>query len=460
MVPQAAVAAAAAAAAMTASNMGATPQGVAAAAAAAVHECFRWFAPCSATVVSLIERDVLTEPEAEGMALLAEELQRPPESFKDGLCASLAGHKEELHGGLSGLLEEHTAALQNFFEGHPAHLADYKEAQSVDFDCHRRETSAALDSLRAELASLCEVHKEHFAGHLESHRQEHSAVLHGFRAELVAQLAEQLAAVSALALRQAAQEGAAAAQLERCAALERGLQAALEAHTANLQSFKVDLNTSLAGHKVETGAFLQAFAEGHHARLAEHKEAQSAVLDNFRAELASHSGEHKEHIAGHLESHRQEHSAVLHGFRAELEAQLAQQFAAVSALALRQAAQEDFAAAQLERCAALVKTSEEGDRTASCEANPAAVDLHFDSDPLADLPTANLLVLIEVGTEALLGVDPSSEEVAKQLSQTLQRARAVVASRSPTGSVELTAAELPRPPEAARSRHARRRCRG
>ena len=172
-------------------------------------------------------------------------------------------------------------------------------------------------------------------------------------------------------------------------------------------------------------------------------------------------------IAGHLESHRQEHSAVLHGFRAELEAQLAQQFAAVSALALRLAAQEDLtedlaevlAAAQLERCAALVKTSEEGDRTASCEANPAAVDLHFDSDPLADLPTANLLVLIEVGTEALLGDDLGSEEVAKQLCQTLQRARAVVASRSPTGSVELTAAELPRPPEPprARSRHTRRR---
>ena len=69
----------------------------------------------------------------------------------------------------------------------------------------------------------------------------------------------------------------------------------------------------------------------------------------FRAELASQSGEHKEFFAGHLESHRQEHSAALHGVRAELEAQLAQQFAAVSALALRQAAQEDVAAAQLER---------------------------------------------------------------------------------------------------------------
>ena len=45
--------------------------------------------------------------------------------------------------------------------------------------------------------------------------------------------------------------------------------------------------------------------------------------------------------------------AALHGFRAELEPFLAQQSAAMSALALRQAAQEDVAAAQLERCAAL-----------------------------------------------------------------------------------------------------------
>ena len=58
-------------------------------------------------------------------------------------------------------------------------------------------------------------------------------------------------ALSALALRQAAQESAAAAQLERCAALELGLQAALDGRTAILQGFMDDLCAGLAGRKVE-----------------------------------------------------------------------------------------------------------------------------------------------------------------------------------------------------------------
>ena len=52
------------------------------------------------------------------------------------------------------------------------------------------------------------------------------AALQGFRAELEPLLAQQSAAMSALALRQASLEDAAAAQLERCAALELGLQTA------------------------------------------------------------------------------------------------------------------------------------------------------------------------------------------------------------------------------------------
>ena len=62
----------------------------------------------------------------------------------------------------------------------------------------------------------------------------------------------------------------------------------------------------------------------------------SAVLDTFRAGLASQSEEHKELF----DCHRQEASAVLHSFRAEVDAQLADQLEALSALALRQAAQE------------------------------------------------------------------------------------------------------------------------
>ena len=139
-------------------------------------------------------------------------------------------------------------------------------------------------------------------------------------------------ALSALALRQAAQASAAAAQLGRCAARELGLQAALEGLTANLQSFWGDLYASLAGHKeVEHPATLQSFIVEHKAHLVDHTEAQNVDLD----------------------SHRQETAAVLHGFRDELEAQLTVQLAALSALTLRQAAQESAAAAQLERCAAL-----------------------------------------------------------------------------------------------------------
>ena len=122
------------------------------------------------------------------------------------------------HGGLSVLLVEHPATLQSFIVEHKAHLVDHTVAQNMDLDSHRQETAA---------------------------------VLHGFRDELEAQLTVQLAALSALTLRQAAQESAAAAQLERCAALELGLQAALDGRTAILQGFKDYLCADLAGRKVE-----------------------------------------------------------------------------------------------------------------------------------------------------------------------------------------------------------------
>ena len=67
LVSQQTVAAVAAAAALTATNLGAPPHVVAAAVAAAVHNCWRWTAPETAKVVSLLECDALTEPEAEGV---------------------------------------------------------------------------------------------------------------------------------------------------------------------------------------------------------------------------------------------------------------------------------------------------------------------------------------------------------------------------------------------------------
>ena len=156
------------------------------------------------------------------VALLAEELPRPPESFKDALHASLAGHKEE---------------LQILIDDHQAHLDEHTEAQRVDFDCHRRETSAVLENLRAELAGQSGEHKEHFTGRLESHRQEHSAVLHGVRAELEAQLAQQFAAVSAL--------------VEQYEALKLQVALLAEELPRPPESFKDDLYASLAGHKKE-----------------------------------------------------------------------------------------------------------------------------------------------------------------------------------------------------------------
>ena len=111
-------------------------------------------------------------------------------------------------------------------------------------------------------------------------------------------------ALSALALRQAAQASAAAAQLGRCAARELGLQAALEGHTANLQSFWGDLYASLAGAHggargmfwevmkvrhgglsvllVEHPATLQSFIVEHKAHLVDHAEAQNMDLDSHR----------------------------------------------------------------------------------------------------------------------------------------------------------------------------------
>ena len=135
------------------------------------------------------------------------------------------------HGGLSVWLVEHPATLQSFVVEHKAHLVDHTEAQNMDLDCHRQETAA---------------------------------VLHGFRDELEAQLPVQLAALSALALRQAAQESAAAAQLERRAALELGLQAALDERTAILQGFKDYLYAGFAGHMEEHVGCLREFLEEHH----------------------------------------------------------------------------------------------------------------------------------------------------------------------------------------------------
>ena len=67
LVSQQTVAAVAAAAALIATNFGAPPHVVAAAVAAAVHNCWCWTAPETAKVVSLLECDALTEPEAEGV---------------------------------------------------------------------------------------------------------------------------------------------------------------------------------------------------------------------------------------------------------------------------------------------------------------------------------------------------------------------------------------------------------
>ena len=96
-----------------------------------------------------------------------------------------------------------------------------------------------------------------------------------------------LAALSALSLRQAAQESAAAAQLGRCAALELGFQAALEVHTANLQSFKDHLYASLAGHRVLHEVCLWDFMKVHHGGLSVLREEHPATLLSFNEEHRS-----------------------------------------------------------------------------------------------------------------------------------------------------------------------------
>ena len=111
-------------------------------------------------------------------------------------------------------LARRQAAQEDVAAARLVRCAALEEAQHVDFDCHHQEVSA---------------------------------VLHSFSAELEAQLAEQLAALRALALRQAAQESAAAAQLVRCAALELGPQAALEELTASLLGYMDDSTRASRG---------------------------------------------------------------------------------------------------------------------------------------------------------------------------------------------------------------------
>ena len=101
-----------------------------------------------------------------------------------------------------------------------------------------------------------------------------------------------LAALSALSLRQAAQESAAAAQLERCAALELGLQAALEVHTAILQSFKDDLCTCLAGHEELHEVCL---GEDNHSFLRLRPRAQTELHRSYPKEAAVVQLRHLEH---------------------------------------------------------------------------------------------------------------------------------------------------------------------
>ena len=67
LVSQQTVAAVAAAAALTATIVCAPPHVVAAAVAAAVHNFSRWTEPETAKVVSLLQRDALSEPQAEGL---------------------------------------------------------------------------------------------------------------------------------------------------------------------------------------------------------------------------------------------------------------------------------------------------------------------------------------------------------------------------------------------------------
>ena len=179
---------------------------------------------------------------------------------------------------------------------------------------------AAQEDVAAAQLERCAALEEAQNVDLDCHRQETSADQHSFRATPETQLMKQLAALSALALRQAAQASAAAAQLGRCAARQLGLQAALEGLTANLQSFWGDLYASLAGHKEEHEGCLREFMEvrpgGLSVLLVEHP----ATLQSFIVEHKAHLVDHTEAQNMDLDSHRQETAAVLHGFRDELEA--------------------------------------------------------------------------------------------------------------------------------------------